>query len=99
MRPLRELRCQALHDRVYEEIRRALMAGQFEPGEKVISRKLAAAPAAADMPVRTAMSRVIAEGRLLRRPNGTVCVPLSLATARFRDDLPAHAPLRRRTKP
>ena len=76
MQPLRELRHQALHDRVYDEIRRALMAGQFEPGEKVSSRKLAAVLGTSDMPVRTAMSRLIAEGGLLRRPNGTVCVPL-----------------------
>ncbi len=75
MRPLRELRHQALHDRVYEEIRRGLMAGQFEPGEQVSSRKLAGALGTSDMPVRTAMSRLIAEGGLLRRPNGTVCVP------------------------
>jgi DNA-binding GntR family transcriptional regulator len=75
MRPLRELRHQALHDRVYEEIRRGLMGGQFEPGEKVSSRKLASALGTSDMPVRTAMSRLIAEGGLSRRPNGTVFVP------------------------
>jgi DNA-binding GntR family transcriptional regulator len=75
MRALREIRHQALHDRVYEEIRRGLMAGQFEPGEKVSSRKLASALGTSDMPVRTAMSRLIAEGGLLRGSNGTVCVP------------------------
>jgi DNA-binding GntR family transcriptional regulator len=75
MRLLREVRHQALHDRVYEEIRRSLMAGQFEPGEKVSSRKLASALGTSDMPVRTAMSRLIAEGGLFRRPNGTVHVP------------------------
>jgi DNA-binding GntR family transcriptional regulator len=75
VRLLRELRHQALHDRVYEEIRRGLMAGQFEPGEKVSSRKLAAALGTSDMPVRTAMSRLVAEGGLVRRPNGIVHVP------------------------
>lgn len=75
MRALREIRHQALHDRVYEEIRRGLMAGQFEPGEKVSSRKLAGVLGTSDMPVRTAISRLIAEGGLLRGPNGTVCVP------------------------
>jgi DNA-binding GntR family transcriptional regulator len=76
MRLLRELRHQALHDRVYEEIRRGLMAGQFEPGEKVSSRKLAMELGTSDMPVRTAMFRLIAEGGLFRRANGTVHVPL-----------------------
>jgi len=75
MRLLRELRHRALHDRVYEEIRRGLMAGQFEPGEKVSSRKLASALGTSDMPVRTAMSRLVAEGGLVRRPNGIVHVP------------------------
>jgi DNA-binding GntR family transcriptional regulator len=75
VRLLRELRHQALHDRVYEEIRRGLMAGQFEPGEKVSSRKPAAALGTSDMPVRTAMSRLVAEGGLVRRPNGIVHVP------------------------
>jgi len=75
MRLLRELRHQALHDRVYEEIRRGLMAGQFEPGEKVSSRKLASALGTSDMPVRTAMSRLVAEGGLVRQPNGIVHVP------------------------
>jgi DNA-binding GntR family transcriptional regulator len=72
---IREVRHQALHEMVYEEIRRSLMAGQFEPGQKVSSRKLAAALGTSDMPVRTALSRLIAEGGLIRRANNTICVP------------------------
>jgi DNA-binding GntR family transcriptional regulator len=75
MQPLRELRHQAPHDRAYEEIRRALMAGQFEPGEKVGSRKLAAALGTSDVPVRTAISWLIAEGGLPRRSNPQVVIP------------------------
>jgi DNA-binding GntR family transcriptional regulator len=72
---IREIRHQALHEKVYAELRRGLMAGQFEPGQKVSSRKLAAALGTSDMPVRTALSRLIAEGGLIRRPNNTICVP------------------------
>jgi DNA-binding GntR family transcriptional regulator len=72
---IRAIKHLALHDRVYAEIRRGLMAGQFEPGQKVSSRKLAATLGTSDMPVRTALSRLIAEGGLIRRPNNTICVP------------------------
>jgi DNA-binding GntR family transcriptional regulator len=51
------------------------MAGQFEPGQKVSSRKLASALGTSDMPVRTALSRLIAEGGLVRQLNSTICVP------------------------
>jgi len=72
---MREIQYLALHERVYDEIRRSLIAGQFEPGQKVSSRKLAAVLGTSDMPVRTALSRLIAEGGLLRRANNTICVP------------------------
>jgi DNA-binding GntR family transcriptional regulator len=72
---VRKIRHLALHERVYNEIRRDLMAGQFEPGQQVSSRKLAALLHTSDMPVRTALSRLIAEGGLLRRTNNTICVP------------------------
>jgi DNA-binding GntR family transcriptional regulator len=72
---VREIHHLTLHERVYNEIRRDLMAGQFAPGQKVSSRKLAALLRTSDMPVRTALSRLIAEGGLLRRANNTISVP------------------------
>jgi DNA-binding GntR family transcriptional regulator len=72
---VRQIHHLTLHERVYNEIRRDLMAGQFEPGQKVSSRKLAALLRTSDMPVRTALSRLIAEGALLRRANNTISVP------------------------
>ena len=64
-----------LHERVYVELRQALMSGKFEPGQKLTSRKLAAALGTSDMPVRVAISRLTAEGGLVKRSNGTFIVP------------------------
>ena len=51
------------------------MSGKFEPGQKLTSRKLAAALGTSDMPVRAAISRLTAEGGLVQRSNGTFIVP------------------------
>jgi DNA-binding GntR family transcriptional regulator len=65
-----------LHERVYAEVRQAIIAGRFEPGQKLASRKLAAALGTSDMPVRAAISRLTAEGGLVRMANGTFVVPV-----------------------
>jgi len=72
---VREIRHIRMHDQVYDEICKSLMAGQFEPGQQLSSRKLAALLGTSDMPVRTALSRLIAEGGLVRKSNATICVP------------------------
>lgn len=72
---IREIHHSALHDKVYRELRRNLMSGQFEAGQTLSSRKLAAALGTSDMPVRTALVRLLAEGGLVRRNNKTICVP------------------------
>lgn len=73
---LKPLQVTPLHERVYQELRRALISGKFEPGRKLTSRKVAAALGTSDMPVRAALSRLVAEGGLIQRPNGTMIVPL-----------------------
>jgi len=65
-----------LHERVYAEVRQAIIAGKFEPGQKLASRKLAASLGTSDMPVRAAISRLTAEGGLVRMANGTFVVPV-----------------------
>lgn len=65
-----------LHELAYEEIRRALISGRFSPGDKMTSRGLAAALGTSDMPVRAALGRLVAEGGLVQRANGTIAVPL-----------------------
>ena len=65
-----------LHERVYAEMRQAVIAGKFAPGQKLTSRKLAAALGTSDMPVRAAISRLTAEGGLVRMANSTFVVPV-----------------------
>src|SRR5262249_12124438 len=74
--PLAQIDFEPLHERVYAEVRRALIAGRFEPGQKLVSRKLAAALGTSDMPVRAAISRLMAEGGLVQVSNGTFVVPV-----------------------
>ena len=73
--PVAQIDFAPLHERVYVELRQALMSGKFEPGQKLTSRKLAAALGTSDMPVRAAISRLTAEGGLVQRSNGTFIVP------------------------
>ena len=73
--PVAQIDFVPLHERVYVELRQALMSGKFEPGQKLTSRKLAAALGTSDMPVRAAISRLTAEGGLVQRSNGTFIVP------------------------
>ena len=82
--PLRQIEFARLHERVYLEMREALIAGKFEPGHKITSRKLAAAMGTSDMPVRAAISRLTAEGGLEQQPNGTFVVPV-LRRQQFRE--------------
>jgi DNA-binding GntR family transcriptional regulator len=71
-----------LHEKVYLELVRALMSGQFEPGQKLTSRKLAKELGTSDMPVRSAFMRLQALRALSPMPNGSVEVPL-ISAERF----------------
>ena len=64
-----------VHERVYRNIVKALMAGQFEPGQKLTSRKLAKELGTSDMPVRSALIRLQALKALNPQPNGTMKLP------------------------
>jgi DNA-binding GntR family transcriptional regulator len=70
-----------LHEKVYREIVRALVSGQFEPGQKLTSRKLARELGTSDMPVRAALMRLQALRALNALPNGTLEVPQMSASA------------------
>jgi len=71
-----------LHEKVYLELVRALMSGQFTPGQKLTSRKLAKELGTSDMPVRSAFMRLQALRALSPMPNGSVEVPL-ISAERF----------------
>jgi DNA-binding GntR family transcriptional regulator len=64
-----------VQDRVYTELRRALIGGLFAPGQVLTIRQLADALVTSTMPVREAMGRLITEQALEMLPNRQVRVP------------------------
>ena len=68
-------------DRVYSAIRRGLIEGRFIPGRSVTLRGLAADLAVSPMPVRAAVTRLVAERALAISETRRVSVPaLSIET-------------------
>ena len=67
-----------LRDRVYEELRGALMEGKFRPGEPLKLRVVAEAVGTSLMPVREALRRLVAE-RALSDDGRTMVVPFPTA--------------------
>ena len=65
-----------MYEQVYQQIVQALMAGHFEPGQKLTYRKVAEQFGTSPMPVRTAFQRLQALKGLELLPNGSVEVPL-----------------------
>lgn len=64
-----------LHDRVYRQLRHALVTGRIVPGRAVTLRGLAQSLGVSPMPVREAIRRVSAEGGLVVGVNRRVWVP------------------------
>ena len=64
-----------VQDRVYSELRRALIGGLFAPGQVLTIRRLADALVTSTMPVREAMGRLITEQALEMLPNRSIRVP------------------------
>ncbi|GEM_PF-82400 len=72
-----------LQERLYENLRQALLEGRFQPGEALKIRDLAAAWGTSPMPVRAALQRLVAEGALEGGAQRSVRVP-AMTEARFR---------------
>lgn len=66
---------ETVQDRVYAELRRALIGGLFEPSQVLTIRTLADALSTSTMPVRESISRLITEKALEALPNRSVRVP------------------------
>ncbi len=64
-----------VQDRVYTELRRALIGGLFAPGQVLTIRQLADALVTSTMPVREALGRLITEQALEMLPSRQVRVP------------------------
>ncbi|MBX6424962.1 MAG: GntR family transcriptional regulator [Variibacter sp.] len=71
-----------LAEKVYQDLKELLLAGQVAPGERFTLRGLAAAIGTSAMPVREAVGRLAAERALEVLPNRAVRVPL-MTRARF----------------
>jgi len=76
---------QTVQDRVYLELRKALIYGLFNPGQVLTIQDLATSLETSTMPVREALSRLISEQALEAMPNRSVRVPL--VDAKRLDDL------------
>lgn len=76
---------ETVQDRVYAELRRALIGGRFAPAQVLTIRTLADALMTSTMPVREAIGRLITEQALEVLPNRTIRVP-PITLARI-DDL------------
>lgn len=77
-------RGETLGERVYQELRNLLMNGKLLPNEKLSLRSVAEALGVSMMPVRQAVSRLVADGALTVLPNRAVCVPL-MTRAKLRE--------------
>lgn len=71
-----------LHDRVYLQLRQALMAGRFQPGEAVTLRGVAEVLGTSIMPVREAVRRLMSERALEMPTSRSIRVPL-ISRSRF----------------
>lgn len=75
VRPLQANERDTMRVRVYRALSQGLMTGMFTPGEAVTLRTLAGRLGTSPMPVREAVSRLIAERALVLLHNRSVIVP------------------------
>lgn len=64
-----------LHDKVYHELRAAIMAGRFAPGERLTVRGIAEELGVSPMPVRGAFTRLVADRIVSQNASGGVELP------------------------
>src|SRR6202048_1521188 len=75
---------QTLGERAYVQLAELLISGRLAPGEKLSLRAAADVLGVSIMPVREAVSRLVADKALEVTPNRAVRVPL-MSAAQFRD--------------
>ena len=75
---------QTLGERAYAKLADLLISGRLAPGEKLSLRAAADVLGVSIMPVREAVSRLVADKALEVTPNRAVRVPL-MSAAQFRD--------------
>ena len=82
--PLRPIQKDSVKDRVYFELRNALMLGAFRPGMALTIPDLAETFGTSHMPVREALRRLVSEQALTTLSNRSVAVP-TLTLERYED--------------
>jgi DNA-binding GntR family transcriptional regulator len=65
-----------LNDRVYRELKSAIMSGRFKPGAVLTLRAVSEAFGTSMMPVRDAFRRLVSERALEMRPSRNVALPV-----------------------
>ncbi|MDK1494222.1 GntR family transcriptional regulator [Sinorhizobium sp. 7-81] len=73
--PLREVSPSSTLDHVYSELKHAVMAGEFQPGQPMRLEELATAFGTSHMPVREALNRLVVAGALEQAPRRSVRIP------------------------
>lgn len=74
-RKLNRVNHESLKDRIYSELRYAIMTGKFRPGEVLTVKAISDQLGTGIMPVRENIHRLVAEGALVRLPNRQIRVP------------------------
>ncbi|MEO0400606.1 MAG: GntR family transcriptional regulator [Pseudomonadota bacterium] len=82
---MKKVSAESLNNQVYNEIKQAIMSGQFRAGDKFTVRKLVEKLGTSQMPVRVALNRLLTEGALVQSvPSGTSILP-HVTRAQFRE--------------
>ncbi len=74
-----KLERETLHDRAYQELKKAIMSGAIRPGATITIRAMATALGTSPMPVREALRRLVAERALEMLPTRSVTLPMMTA--------------------
>ncbi|AYC34939.1 GntR family transcriptional regulator [Pseudomonas cavernae] len=77
-----------LQEQLYQRLREGLLAGRFQPGQRLKIRDLAAEWGTSPMPVRAALQRLVAEGALEGEAQRSLRVP-AMTRERFQQLLQA----------
>jgi DNA-binding GntR family transcriptional regulator len=75
---------QTLHERVYQEMKAAIVAGRLAPGQRLTVRSLARAFGTSPMPIREALRRLAQQQAVEIAVSGSVSLPL-MTRERFRE--------------
>jgi DNA-binding GntR family transcriptional regulator len=74
--PIHKIKKENLTEKVYQQIKEAIMSGRFLPGERVPIRRLAEGVGTSVTPVREALLRLVSYGILELKPAHPITIPV-----------------------